>query len=110
MNKFYGTIGFEKTEETSPGVWKAQTVERGYCGDLIRNIGRYGSDNKVNSDYSINSQVSVVCDPYALENFQFIKFVRFLGSAWKVSSVEINYPRLILNLGEVYKEEVENEE
>lgn len=109
MNKFYGTVGFTKTEETSPGIWKANTVERGYSGDLIRNIGRYSSDNKVNSDFSLNNQVSIVCDPYALENFQFIKFVRFLGTSWRVTSVEVNYPRLILNLGEVYPEEAGNE-
>lgn len=109
MNKFYGTIGFVKTEETSPGVWEAHTEEHGYCGDLIRNIRRNGPDNKVNSDVDINNQVSIICDPYALENFQFIKFVRFLGAAWRVSSVEVNYPRLILSLGEMYTEEVENE-
>ena len=40
MNKFYGTVGFVKTEETVPGVWKAHTEEHGYCGDLIRNIFR----------------------------------------------------------------------
>lgn len=109
MNKFYGTVGFVTTEETVPGVWKAQTVERGYSGDLIRNIYRNGSGDKVNSNFSLNNQVSIVCDPYALENFQFIKFVRFLGTAWTVTSVEINYPRLILNLGDVYTEEVEDE-
>ena len=110
MNKFYGTIGFVKTEETEPGVWKAQTVERGYCGDLIRNIFRNDTGSKVNSDVNLNNQISIVCDPYALENFQFIKFVRFLGTAWRVSSVEVNYPRLIMTLGEVYSEEVDNEQ
>lgn len=109
MNKFYGTIGFVKTEETSPGVWEAHTEEHGYCGDLIRNIGRNGADSKVNSDFNLNNQVSIVCDPYALENFQFIKFVRFLGTAWTVSSVEVDYPRLLLNLGEIYTEEAGNE-
>lgn len=109
MNKFYGTVGFIKTEETSPGVWEAHTEEHGYCGDLIRNIFRNDPGSKVNSDVNINNQVSIVGDPYALENFQYIKFVRFLGTAWRVSSVEINYPRLVLTLGEVYVEEVEDE-
>lgn len=109
MNKFYGTIGFVKTEESAPGVWTPVTDERGYCGDLIRNIERYGADNKVNTDVSLNNQISIISDIYALDNLQFIKFVRFLGTAWTVTSVEVNYPRLILNLGEVYREETENE-
>ena len=109
MNKFYGQVGFEKTEETAPGVWMPKKTVRSYSGDLIRNIHRYDTGNKVNSDFSLNNQVSIVCDPYALENFQFIKFVTFLGASWKVTSVEVEYPRLILNLGEVYTE-AEDEE
>lgn len=110
MNKFFGTIGFVKTEESAPGVWKPVTVEHGYCGDIIRNIERYNSDTKINGDVSLNNQISIIGDLYALENLQFIKFVRFLGTAWTVTSVEVNYPRLVLNLGNVYIEEVEEDE
>ena len=110
MGKFYGTIGFVKTEESSPGVWQPVTEEYGYCGDLIRNIERNDSGNKVNRDVSLNNQVSVICNRYAQENLQFIKYVRFLGTAWTVTSVEINYPRLVLNLGGVYSEEVEEDD
>lgn len=109
MNKFYGPVGFEKTEETAPGVWMPKKTERNYSGDLIRSIGRYDTGNKVNSDFSLNDQISIVSDPYALENFQFIKYVIYLGTPWKVTSVDVNYPRLILSLGEVYKE-AEDEE
>lgn len=110
MSKFYGTIGFVKTEESTPGVWKPVTEERGYCGDLIRDIKRNGADNQINTDVTLNNQISIISDIYALENLQYIKFVRFLGTAWSVSSVEVNPPRLNLNLGEVYTEEVEDEE
>ena len=110
MNKFYGTIGFVKTEESSPGVWTPVTDEHGYCGDLLRSTWRNGSNTKVNSDVDIRNQVSIICDPYALENLQFIKFVRFLGTAWTVTSVDLDYPRLTLELGDVYTEEVEDEE
>lgn len=110
MNKFYGTIGFVKTEESSPGIYKPVTVEKPFCGDMQRNIERNGADNKINTDFSLNNQISIVCNIYALDNLQFIKYVRFLGTAWTVSSVEVQYPRLILNLGTVYAEEDNNEE
>ena len=103
MSKFYGTLGFVKTEETAPGIWTSSNiVRRDYKGDLQRFIERYDTGDKVNSDVSINNQISLICDPYALENLQYIKFVEFLGAAWKVTSVDIQYPRIILNLGEVY--------
>lgn len=109
MGKFYGTIGFVKTEESEPGIWKPVTVEKGYCGDKLKSAIRADNNGKVNSDLVITDQISIICDPFALENYQFIKFVRFLGVAWTVTSVSIDYPRLTLNLGEVYAEEVENE-
>lgn len=110
MNKFCGTVGFVTTEETSPGVWTPNTDERGYVGDLIRHVDRYDTGNKVNSDISLNNQVSIVMDPYALENSQHIKFVNFLGHKWRVTSVEIQYPRLLLNLGSEYVVEEEEED
>ena len=110
MNKFYGTVGFVKSEESSPGVWMPVTEEHGYCGDLIRNIERNGSGDKVNSNVSLNNQVSIIGDEFLMKNLQFIKFVRFLGTAWTVTSVETAYPRLILNLGGVYTEEIEEED
>ena len=110
MSKFYGTVGFVKTEETTPGVWTQNVTRREYVGDLQRFIQRYDTGNKVNSDVSLNNQVSIVSDPYAIENFQYIKFIEFLGTAWKVTSIDINYPRMLLSLGEVYKGDTGNEE
>ena len=109
MNKFYGTIGFVKTEESTPGIWKPVTEEHGYCGDLTRSDWRNDYGGKVNSNVSMRNQVSIICDSYALENLQFIKFVRFLGTAWAVTNVTIEHPRLILELGDIYTEEVEDE-
>ena len=110
MSKFYGTVGFVKTVETKPGIWEEQVEEKGYYGDLIRNIGRYNGSNKVNADFTLNNQISIVTDPYALENLQFIKFVRFLGTAWVVSSIDVEYPRLVLSLGDIYNEEEKDED
>lgn len=110
MSKFYGVVGFVKTQETAPGVWESNYIDRReYSGEVQRHIVRYDAGQKVVSDVSMNNQISIVLDPYAMENFQYIKFVEYLGSAWKVTSVEVQYPRLILNIGEVYTGDTENE-
>lgn len=110
MSKFYGVVGFVKTQETASGVWEDNVVERrNYVGDVQRHIVRYDSGNQVVPNVSLNNEISIVLDPYAMENFQYIKFVEYLGSAWTVSSVEIEYPRLILSLGEPYNGDVGNE-
>lgn len=101
MAKFFGVIGFNKSIEISPGVYGDHT-ERQYYGDIIRNSRRLQSSDKVNDDISVSNQISVLADPYAVENFHDIAYVVWLGSKWKVTSVEVQFPRLILELGGVY--------
>lgn len=105
MAKFYGAIGFEETRETAPGVWTENIVERNYYGDLIRNARRLQPGQQVNDDVTISNHLSIVADPYAQQNFHQIRYATFMGTKWKVSSVEVLYPRLTLELGGVYNGE-----
>mgnify|MGYP003475670747 CR=1 FL=1 len=102
MAKFYGAIGFAVTEESSPGVYKETIEERNYYGDLIRNTRRLQTSDKLNDDINVANEISIISDPYANQNFHAIRYVEFMGSKWKVSSVEVSYPRLILTLGGLY--------
>lgn len=102
MSKFYGAVGYTKTVETSPGVSVEQITERNYYGDVIRNTRRLQSADKVNDDINISNEISIVADPYANDHFYAIRYVVFQGAKWKVSNVDVQYPRLILSLGGLY--------
>ena len=102
MAKFYGKIGYANTVETKPGVYEEQIVERSYYGDLIRNTRRLQSADQVNDDINISNEISIVADPYATSNVQTMRYAVFMGTKWKISNVEVSYPRLILTLGGVY--------
>ena len=102
MAKWFGKIGYAETEEISPGVWKEQIVEREYYGDLVRNTRRLQTADKLNDDINVANEISIISDPYANQNFHSTRYVEFMGSKWKVSSVEVSYPRLILTLGGLY--------
>lgn len=102
MAKFYGKIGFATLKETVPGVWDESIDERSYYGDLIRNTRRLQSGDNLNDDINITNELSIVADPYANQNFHSIRYAEFMGAKWKVSNVEVQYPRLILTLGGVY--------
>ena len=105
MAKWFGMIGYAETVETSPGVWKEQITKREYFGDLIRNARRLYSADKVNDDINIVNELSIVSDPYAIENFHAMRYAEFMGTRWKISNVEVQYPRLLLTLGGVYNGE-----
>lgn len=102
MPKFYGAVGYAKTVETSPGVSVEQITERNYYGDVIRNTRRLQGADKVNDDINISNEISIVADPYANDHFYAIRYVVFQGAKWKVSNVDVQYPRLILSLGGLY--------
>lgn len=105
MAKWFGKIGYGETVETKPGVWTEQITKRQYYGDLIRNSRRLQTvADKVNDDVNISNQLSIVSDPYANENFHAMRYAEFMGSKWKITDVEVQYPRLILTLGGVYNE------
>lgn len=102
MSKFSGSVGYVATVETKPGVWDDSVIERHYTGDLIRNTNRVQTTDKVNDDITISNEISIVADPYANQNFQSMRYVVFKGAKWKITSVEVSFPRLILTIGGVY--------
>lgn len=104
MAKFYGAIGYSETVETRPGVWKEQITERMYSGDLLRNTSRFQTADKLNDDINISNDISIVADPYARDNFHRMRYVEFMGTKWKITNVEVQYPRLRLTVGGEYNE------
>ena len=105
MAKFYGAIGYGISEETTPGVWEEKIVERCYYGDLVRNTRRMQNSEYLNDNINISNEISIIADPYANENFHLMRYVTFMGTKWKINSVEVQYPRLILSIGDVYNVE-----
>ena len=103
MTRYYGAVGFSTGQvETKPGVWSDGVVERNYYGDVVRNTRRLQSSDKVNDDLSVSNEISIVADPYALQNFHAIRYAYWMKTAWKVSNVEVQYPRLILSIESEY--------
>lgn len=100
--KWFGAIGYANTVETKPGVWKDNIVEREYFGDMTRNTRRLQSAEQLNDNIDISNEISIVSDPYANKNFHSMRYATYMGTKWKITSVEVQYPRLILSLGGVW--------
>lgn len=101
--KFSGIVGFwEGDVEVRPGVWQSNIIERSYTGDILRFTHRFQNANKQNEDFTVNNQISILGDLYALQNWASIKYVVWGGSKWKVTSIDVSFPRLTLELGGLY--------
>ncbi len=108
MAKFYGSIGYGITVETKPGVWKPKVVERPYYGELVRNTRRLQSSDQLNDNINVANEISIVADPFATENIYAMRYITFKGAKWKVTNVEVQYPRLILTIGGVCIDDFQN--
>lgn len=102
MAKFYGIIGYEITEETEPGIYEEKIVENAYIGDVIKNSRRLQDAGKVNDDITVSNRISIIADPFANNNFHSMRYVEIMGAKWKITEVEVEYPRLLLTVGGLY--------
>lgn len=103
MAKFSGLIGFAvEDEESAPGVIKDSIVERRYFGDVIKTTSKMQNGENLNDNLTIDNKLSIVADPFANEHFYSMRYVLWMGAPWKITSVDVQRPRLILTVGGVY--------
>lgn len=102
--RFFGEVGYGDSVETPPesGVWVDEITEYTYQGDVIRNVRNIEDGTSINSNITVSNSISIVADQYALDHFFDIKYIKWMGKPWVVTSVEVKHPRLILSLGSVY--------
>jgi len=111
--KYCATLGFRFThekldEEGNPtSIWVEDITERKYKADVMS----YGYRNQASEnestvdDYKISNKLSVIaCDAFTISHLNSIIYCEYLGIKWKVTSVDIQRPRLTLSLGGEYHE------
>ena len=105
MARFYGKVGFLKDEnesETRPSRFQPEMEERFYSGELLKNYASSQNAERPVDDFTLNNDISITADPYALNHFSSIKYVEFMGTLWEVKTVSVSYPRIRISFGGVY--------
>ena len=101
--KYSGKIGFWiDDEELRPGVFKPHIVEKSYTGDFTRNIQKWDSNEHQNDDINFNNRIGILANLYLMEHLSSIKYLTYMGSKWKVKTIEVEYPRVFLEIGGVW--------
>ena len=106
MHRFYGKIGYATPVESpsGSGIWVDQITERNYYGEVLRNMKRFENPGQLNDNVRISNSFSIVADEYAYNYFHLIKYIEYNGVKWVVQSVDVQAPRLVLEVGGVYNE------
>lgn len=101
--RFYGLIGFyDGAVEIKPGVFQPKIVEKKYTGMVSWNNRHFQPTENQNDDIRLNNQITILADLYSQKNFSSIRYVVWNDIKWRVTNVEVNYPRLTLTIGGVY--------
>lgn len=105
MNRFYGTVGFVSTEEStsSPGVFEERVVEKRYYGEFLSSGYRRDDNQVINPNIHLSNRVSLLTDPYAFEHASYIAYVKIAGTKWAVSSIEFQGKRLVCSFKGIYE-------
>lgn len=102
MAKWFGKIGYSITSETESGIWEPTIVEKEYYGDLTTDRRKRQNSGEVNDNINLANVISIIADPFAIQNCSYMAYVEVMGTRWKISDIEVQYPRLILTVGGVY--------
>lgn len=106
MAKFYGEVGYGIMQRVRPGVHLPKLVTRNYYGDTMRAPSyKWEKGEGLNDNLGLDNQISILADAFAYEHCSDIRYVMWQGTKWKVSSIELQRPRLILRIGGVYNGE-----
>lgn len=110
MAKYSGMIGFVRNKETyeGSGIWIEDVIEKPYRGDVINDVMKWQNSSNVNEDLNISNKFSIVADTFAMQNIGNMRYVTFLGEKWKIMTVEINRPRIVIYIGGIYHGTTEN--
>ena len=89
-------------DEIKPSKWVEKAIEKQYYGDILKNNFRWESGSSVNDDINISNRISVIADNYMTSNLQYMKYIEISGAFWKINSIDIQAPRLILEIGGIW--------
>lgn len=105
MAKWFGKIGYSVTMETEPGIWEPKIEEREYYGEVTNFRKTIQGSGEINDTFIIKNGLSIIADPFVMDNLSNIIYAEFMGTKWKITDIEIQYPRILLSLGGVYNGE-----
>lgn len=99
-------IGYKVTKPKSEGsdIYIDDIEELDYYADILDNSKKWETSDSINDDITISNKISIISNPFCMNNLGNIAYVIFLGAKWKVKDIKIQFPRIILSVGGLYND------
>ena len=103
MAKFHDRVGFLIPQDNqATGISSPKAVEKTYYGKVLEHTRRWESTEHVNDDWSISNQIAITANDFAFKYASSIAYVKWMKGTWKVTSIRVRHPEIILTLGGVW--------
>ena len=103
MARFHGPVGFKiSDDDQETGLAPDLVVEKSYFGRVIEHSRRWQSSDMVTDDLTLGNQIAITANDYAFRHASAISYIGYMGGLWKVTSIKVKPPEIILTLGGVY--------
>lgn len=87
------------------GIYSEEIEEKVYYGDLLSSRwNNENNSNSTNTNIKLNNSISIICDKYLSENISVMRYITYKNSKWCITGIEIQPPRIIINIGGIYNE------
>lgn len=102
--KFSGKVGFYFGQrQTKAGVYRPIVEEKVYTGDVYQHNRTFQKEEShQNDNLSLSNRISILSDLYVQNNWNAIRYVIWKGTRWTVTSINVEFPRIVLQIGGVY--------
>ena len=103
MARYHGRVGFLITEDDqTTGIATERAVEKPFYGTVHEHTRRWDDSGSLNDDLTLGNQISIVATDYAFQHASAIAYAEFMGQKWKVTSVRLKPPQIIMTLGGIW--------
>lgn len=100
---FHDKVGFLLYDDNvQTGISKKVPVEKPYYGTVLEHSRRWSPNDHPNDDLTLSNQIKITANDYAFKHMRYIAYVHYMGGYWKVDSIRVQSPNIILSIGGVW--------
>lgn len=100
---FHDKVGFLLYDDNvQTGISKKVPVEKPYYGTVLEHSRRWSPNDHPNDDLTLANQIKITANGYAFKHIRYIAYVHYMGGYWKVDSIRVQSPNIILSIGGVW--------
>lgn len=96
------SLGLAESRQVRPGIWEDVITEVPKLADIQQRTETFNVEGNIIPEYKTTTTVSVLSQGAIKPDYTNLRYVKYAGERWIVTSINHAPPRLTIYIGEVY--------